>query len=295
MGLAPPTPCDELVLSLRLLGVDVTIRSTDPIVAGTLTRLLVGHPPSQAGAASIRHYLLDSGSGRGSRSRLVVDGDEVAVASSPHELLPTLLRRLDQQVVDRADRLLVHAGVVERAGTGVLLCGPTGVGKTTLTVGLLRAGFGYLSDEVAAFAWDSTDARVEPYARPISIDWGAWRLFPELSPGPESATCDGGTSQWFVPPNQIGTGVVADASPARVVVFPEHRPGAGTALEHVRGGRALIDLASNAFSYRHAPRRCLERLAIVTAGVVCYRLTFGSLGAGVGAIIDVVDGMETHE
>ena len=41
-------------------------------------------------------------------------------------------------------------------------------GKTTLTAGLVRAGFDYLSDEAVAFDWDTLD--IVPYAKPLSID-----------------------------------------------------------------------------------------------------------------------------
>jgi hypothetical protein len=39
------------------------------------------------------------------------------------------------------------AALVSPGGTGVLIIGPSGSGKTTLAVGLIRAGWGYLSDD----------------------------------------------------------------------------------------------------------------------------------------------------
>lgn len=39
------------------------------------------------------------------------------------------------------------AGLVARIGCGLLLVGDSGYGKSTLTIGLVRQGWGYLSDD----------------------------------------------------------------------------------------------------------------------------------------------------
>ena len=48
------------------------------------------------------------------------------------------------------DRLLLHAGAVERDGRVVALTGISGQGKTTLTAALVQAGYGYVTDELVA-------------------------------------------------------------------------------------------------------------------------------------------------
>jgi energy-coupling factor transporter ATP-binding protein EcfA2 len=49
----------------------------------------------------------------------------------------------------RQDLLWLHAGVMARDGRAVLLCGPTGQGKSTLVAQLATRGWDYLSDEIA--------------------------------------------------------------------------------------------------------------------------------------------------
>jgi len=62
---------------------------------------------------------------------------------------------------------LIHAGSVSRNGSGVLLMGTSGIGKTTLTLELVKKGFHFLSDEYAPVSCD--DFTVRPYPRSIGM------------------------------------------------------------------------------------------------------------------------------
>ena len=86
--------------------------------------------------------------------------------------------------------MLLHAGVVVRGPHCLVLPGRAEAGKSTLVAGLVRAGWGYGSDELALLSF--TDERLKPYQRPISIDVGAYDIFPELI-GPIYRTTD---EQW---------------------------------------------------------------------------------------------------
>ena len=80
--------------------------------------------------------------------------------------------------------LLVHAGVVSHHGRGILLVADAEHGKTTLTLELVKRGFKFLSDEVAALG--RRDHRVYPFPRSLRIRSGTPKLlgYPEqLSEG----------------------------------------------------------------------------------------------------------------
>jgi hypothetical protein len=62
---------------------------------------------------------------------------------------------------------LIHAGVVAWEGQGVLLPADSSYGKTTLVLELVRRGFRFLSDEMAALGW--TDRCVHPFPRSLRI------------------------------------------------------------------------------------------------------------------------------
>jgi hypothetical protein len=70
-------------------------------------------------------------------------------------------------VAQRSDRFLLHAGVMAAGDHGVLLCGETGKGKTTLVLNLARRGLSFLSDEIA---WiDLATRRVRAFPRALGL------------------------------------------------------------------------------------------------------------------------------
>ncbi len=66
------------------------------------------------------------------------------------------------------DSLLFHAGAVERDGRVVVIAGISGRGKSTLTAALVRAGFRYVTDEMAII--DPKSGWVRPYLKPLDLD-----------------------------------------------------------------------------------------------------------------------------
>jgi hypothetical protein len=62
--------------------------------------------------------------------------------------------------------VFIHAGVVEVDGCGVVIPGPTGIGKTTLVAELVRLGATYVSDEYAVV---DPGGLIHPFAKPLSI------------------------------------------------------------------------------------------------------------------------------
>ena len=63
--------------------------------------------------------------------------------------------------------IILHAGVVEKNGRALILSGPPGTGKSTLTLALLERGFGLLSDDVCPV--DRATGRVHPFPRTFRV------------------------------------------------------------------------------------------------------------------------------
>ncbi|MEO9240184.1 MAG: hypothetical protein ABI418_19075, partial [Jatrophihabitantaceae bacterium] len=84
------------------------------------------------------------------------------------------LAGLTELAVSRSPLLCIHAGVVlGRAGV-LAFPGQSGLGKSTLTAALVRAGFGYLSDETLAL--QRRTGRVARFARPLGLAPDVWEL-----------------------------------------------------------------------------------------------------------------------
>lgn len=105
------------------------------------------------------------------------------------KLLPSLahgiiLRNTLEQI---RSHLLFHAATLSRRGKGIILAADSGCGKTTLTLALVRQGFKFLSDEVAALSLK--DGKLTPYPRCLLLRMGTLQIFQQLG--------------WKLPPHHI--------------------------------------------------------------------------------------------
>ena len=175
------------------------------------------------------------------------------------------------------DHLLFHAGALEAGGAGVLVPGASGSGKSTLVAGLVRAGLGYLTDELAAF--DMARGMLVPYPKPITIKPGSFAVLSDMDPG-GGAGPDGAWSgeEWQVTVGE-GTGrrIGRPCEPALVVV-PRYDPGAETALTPLSDTEAFFALAVNAVNLLPHGATATEALGRLAAGCRCYALTMSDLG-----------------
>jgi hypothetical protein len=90
---------------------------------------------------------------------------------------------LDSMILTLIDALYastMHAACVVLDGCGVLLCGPSTAGKSSLAYACARQGWKYLSDDATCLLRDRTDRTVvgNPYRLRLRPDGG--RLFPEF-------------------------------------------------------------------------------------------------------------------
>lgn len=104
---------------------------------------------------------------------------------------------------------LFHAAALASPdGAGVMIAGDAGLGKTTLTLALLRHGYRVFSDDVAAVG--CTDGQLYPFPRPLAV-WdatcgaGEKRLLDPLGPEAAREPCplrrlvllaDGAAARW---------------------------------------------------------------------------------------------------
>lgn len=216
---------------------------------------------------------------------LTLDGEQLGAAASASRLVVTLVHDVNRRAIDATSLLVAHAGGVVGAQGAVVLPAHMEAGKTTLTAGLVRAGFGYLSDEAVAFDWETFD--VVAYAKPLSIDPGAWVLFPQLEPQAPFDDAGYKESQWQVPPEHLRRGAVVASARCRYLVFPRYVAGARTRLEPISRAEAVVELAKNTFHFRTHGRRGLDALARLVPSLECYRLDVGELDAAVTQITEL--------
>jgi hypothetical protein len=211
---------------------------------------------------------------------------DVEGTGEAHSVLIQLMQALNRRAIDSTDALVVHAGGVERDGVGLVLPAHMESGKTTLTAGLVRAGFGYLSDEAVAF--DRDTGWIQAYPKPLSLDPGSWPLFPELEPSVPGTSPGADVVQWQVPPRAIRPDAVGGRCAARFLVFPKYEAGGSTELRELSRAEATVELARNTFAFREQSRRSLDTVAMIVGNADVYRMAVGDLHDAVSQLDELV-------
>lgn len=173
----------------------------------------------------------------------------------------------------------VHAGAVVGPAGATVVAGRSGHGKTTLTLGLLRRGYGLLSDELALL--DPANGLVHPYRRSVHVRPGTVALMPELAVLADRPRHElGGGSEWAVTPAEIAAalgGSVGEAAPlGRVVVLDgTPRPGAEPRFQVISPAVAALELLRGTWAASVDFGGTLGAVSGLLAGVPCSRLEVG--------------------
>jgi hypothetical protein len=265
---------------------DFRITAETEAIGRYFERMLDGLPECEDPA---HHYLIrDSSDGTDRRSVEIVlcDDQVVAQSESVGSLAGSFVHALNREAISADYGVMCHAGGVEHNGIGVLLPADPESGKTTLTAGLVRAGFSYLTDEAVMF--DPVSGLIEPYPKPLSVDAGSHPLFPELEPPPAPGDEHAPTDQWQVAPDSIRAGAVGGPCRANLIVFPKYQSDSVTALAPLTRAAGLVELATNTFHFRDHPRRSLAALATIVERARCFRLTVARLDEACSMVDELV-------
>ena len=171
-------------LKLRFFDLEANIKSDSGNFISLFTQMYrrfqvdTQLPPAQTSAEFI---LLTKPDNQWGKPVIILDG-EVLPLCDQRLLEGYAYESILSAIVTRVrSHLLIHAGVVSRDGQGVILVADARHGKTTLVLELIRRGFQFLSDEMAALG--RADRLVHPFPRSLRIRTGTLQLagFPDMS------------------------------------------------------------------------------------------------------------------
>lgn len=265
-----------------VLGVPVHVSANDPEAFARVNETYAAFQQRQTAVPVFRAWLVRS-----------AKGVEVSDTRGYAQIWPDIAAA----TIDLLDRMVhgvlaafyargiyaIHAGACVYRGAAVLIAGRSGQGKTTLVLGLLRKGFGLLSDEFAVA--EPAAQRLLPYQRSIHIRPGTPELIPELAWVAERPQVRlGGGIEWTLTTSDLThsfPGCLAEAAPLRHVLLLEGapQPAAEPSIEPVAGAVAAMALVRGTWAASQDFAAGLARIASLLDGVRCARLRVGALDA----------------
>jgi len=273
-----------------ILGQRVLVRCTSPEFAARVQRLLrsfspgpengretdtvlslVLAPPSRDPAIRRFHFVYRNGS-------------RVGRTTHPWEVFRFLECQLDFLLAEKVERvLLLHAGAVAQNAAGILLPGPSGSGKSSLSLALVQKGYSYFSDEIGVL--EPATGRLQPFPKPVSLK--DLSPFPHLAQrdelwlGPDGAES---TGVWYLHPEDLAPGSLGRLAAIRYIIFPSYRPGHTPRLVPLDPGTALKELITNSINLPALGNQGFHLLASLARQARCFTLESGDLAESVGLI-----------
>jgi hypothetical protein len=200
----------------------------------------------------------------------------------------SLLFHIDKELTltlqhERADLLFLHAAAVEIGGRAAVLVGPSGVGKSTLTLAAVEAGFGYLSDELAPVDLDTL--MVHPYAHALCL-----KTVPAGKSGlPAGTLAEQG--RFHVPATALGERIVSRPCALAALVFLRCDDLAAVALCPISGGSAAVRLMENTLNGLAHPSAGLEAAAGLGRRVPGFELQARDTAAAIAELRGMLDSL----
>lgn len=174
--------------------------------------------------------------------------------------------------------LILHAAVVEKNGSAIILPGMPGAGKSTLCASLVLDGWRLLSDEMTLF--DREKNTVTPVPRPIALKNQSIQIirsrYPEAVFGPEIHETSKGTIS-HIRPSSLSTEQMFQTATPRHILFPKYEAGASSQLTRASSAKTFYELAENSFNFHVLGQRGFNGMKALVDQCSCHHLRYSFL------------------
>lgn len=292
----------QLYADCQVEGVPASIRAEVRVGAGSVTATF-GLPmgmdlrPVVGGMLTARGFSREDLDGAlkmvapGRDLEVKVRASGVVVSDSPQwpELVGNLLVHLTMTA--QRDLLFFHGASVNVAGQGIMMLGPKGAGKSTLSVALAARGHGFLGDEIACVRLASR--QLLPFRRSVAIRVGPHGdyLRSQWPPGAhDTVPYPDGSVRYRIPIGRAFPAAGAACCPLRHVVWVRgfaHRAGLEPTEPEIETLGRYAPLALT--TWRESPVTRLIQVIRLMSVVQCHALTVG----GMEETLDLIEQLGT--
>jgi hypothetical protein len=176
----------------------------------------------------------------------------------------------------------LHAACVSRYGRGILLCGDSGAGKSSLSYACARAGWTYTSDDASYLLHGTDDPRVIGNSHQVRFRPTAKTLFPELEGRALTPRAEGKPSI-EVPTSELPGLITASEARVDFIVYLKRGSSETGELLPLPDGAAIERIRENL--YPIAEIRAIHEEAVqVLSGVPAYELRYRDFDHAIGQL-----------
>jgi len=172
-----------------------------------------------------------------------------------YQLLVQFIRR-------RQDLLWLHAAAVVRNGKAVIVAGPSGQGKSTLSTRLCEKGWSFMSDDIAPVRMASNEVLPFPQS-PFRRIGGTREVDRPTLEALEKETVS-------IAPESIRR----QAAPIAAIVFPVYRPDTSSSLIPMAPGNAAFELLRSYTNFVDHKESGVARASELARQIPAYQLMY---------------------
>ena len=183
----------------------------------------------------------------------------------------------------------VHAGVVEKAGSAILMSAASGGGKSTLTAALHANGYRLFSDEFALLELNT--ALAHPYPRPISLKQESIPIVEELLGADRISPVISGTPKGNIAYARVGTDSIRRASetaPVKLIVFPNFQQGSQPMARRLNPAEAVMRLVAASTNYSLLGEPAYKAIVNLVKQARAYEITYGDTAQSIRLVEELM-------
>jgi hypothetical protein len=180
----------------------------------------------------------------------------------------------------------IHAACVARGSAGLLLCGESNAGKSTLSFACARAGWTFVADDCTWLLAGSSDRVAIGKPHQVRFRHDAARHFPELA-GHVARTRPNGKLSIEVPISLFPEVATASRCPIAGLVFLDRHSGGPARAESIESADAVDMLLQEMPSYGDEVNAIYDRTVSALLGLPAWRLRYQSLPDAVRVLSEI--------